>query len=82
MKACEGPGARDVPAPAFYRPGGEEEAAAWDGFEFDFVLSLMDDGTAPAWEVSQGRWGRGLHSSTFWLNVSAFCGIGGAKGIA
>jgi hypothetical protein len=22
--------------------------------------------------------GRGLHSSTFWLNVSAFCGIGGA----
>ena len=23
--------------------------------------------------------GRGLHSSTFWLNVSAFCGIGGAS---
>jgi hypothetical protein len=22
--------------------------------------------------------GRGLHSSTFWLNVSAFCGVGGA----
>jgi hypothetical protein len=22
--------------------------------------------------------GRGLHSPTFWLNVSAFCGIGGA----
>ena len=22
--------------------------------------------------------GRGLHSSIFWLNVSAFCGIGGA----
>ena len=21
---------------------------------------------------------RGLHSCTFWLNVSAFCGIGGA----
>jgi formyltetrahydrofolate synthetase len=24
------------------------------------------------------RLGRGLHSSTFWLNVSAFCEIGGA----
>jgi hypothetical protein len=22
--------------------------------------------------------GRGLHSFTFWLDVSAFCGIGGA----
>ena len=24
--------------------------------------------------------GRGLHSSTFWLNLSAFCGIGVACG--
>jgi len=26
----------------------------------------------------EGEGGRGLHSSTFRLNVSAFCGIGGA----
>jgi len=24
---------------------------------------------------------RGLHSSTFWLNVSTFCGIGGVEGV-
>ena len=28
-----------------------------------------------------GAGGRGLHSFTFQLNVSAFCGIGGASGV-
>jgi len=28
--------------------------------------------------AAEGAPGRGLHSSTFWLNLSAFCGIGGA----
>ena len=30
---------------------------------------------------ARGLAGRDLHSSTFQLNVSAFCGIGGARGI-
>ena len=47
----------DVPAPAFYRPGGPDEGTAWEGFELDFVLHLIDDGTPPAWEVTQGRFG-------------------------
>jgi uroporphyrin-III C-methyltransferase len=29
-------------------------------------------------EIEAMLLGRGSHSSTFWLNVSAFCGIGGA----
>jgi hypothetical protein len=28
--------------------------------------------------VAEAVHGRGSHSSTVWLNVSAFCGIGGA----
>ena len=49
----------DVPAPAFYRPGGPEEDTAWEGFELDFVLHLLEDGAEPAWEVTEGRFGGG-----------------------
>jgi hypothetical protein len=42
-----------------------------------------DSGTVSVWNLEGRRLrtlltGRGLHSSTFRFNVSAFCGIGGA----
>jgi hypothetical protein len=44
-------------------------ATGWEGHGMDGLrLDLTEDGAA----------GRGLHSSTFRLNVSAFCGIGSA----
>jgi len=41
-----------------------------------YNVVLPTDGTAElvAWKVGS----RGLHSSTFQLNINAFCGIGGA----
>jgi hypothetical protein len=42
------------------------------------VGATLYGGADEAEEKPQRVRGRGLHSSTFWLNLSAFCGIGGA----
>jgi hypothetical protein len=41
------------------------------------VSRLVSNTPAHTWSCISPR-GRGLHSSTFRLNVSTFCGIGGA----
>jgi hypothetical protein len=41
---------------------------------------LVPGGCVLATGAANGPVGRGLHSSTFRLNVSALCGIGGAFG--
>jgi hypothetical protein len=36
---------------------------------------LLQSGLLYDWDLTDEAAGRGLHSSTFWLNVSTFCGI-------
>ena len=39
------------------------------------VWNMEDDVLGMMWTARGGGPTRGLHSSTFWLNASAFCGI-------
>jgi len=47
-------------------------------FNISCVEPLAMFNTWPEWVRREMVWGRGLRSFTFRLNLSAFCGIGGA----
>jgi len=68
--------------PTLKAPATKRLKLQYDGplYNFAFNFNLRRYNVAPL-AVVESHVGRGLHSSTFRLNVSAFCGIGVHLGI-